>query len=165
MKTIRSLIALLLVFATLLCISMPAFAAEPEVACAPESATRNTVEVTVQPGEELIMNNNAVVMPRIWEQQVYNVPYGTTTYTPQFVIPHRYFAYEFSATSSTGIYSSLSVNLIYHGVVMASATGYVNRDSVKVDWINVYANDSYYFQIVNNATTAITVTLTYYSWA
>lgn len=163
-KHFFKLTALLLVAVTLLSIPMPAMAAETEYNI-PAHAIRNTVEFTIQPGEELTANASSV-MPRIWEQNVYNVPYGTTTYTPQFVIPHRYFAYEFSATSPSTVPSNFTVNLLYHGIQVTGASTQINQSTPeKVDWIDVYAGDSYYFQIINNATSEITVTLTYYSWA
>ena len=156
----KKLVSVLLAF--VMCMSLfavTAFASENE---AHTSFEEHTVTLNIAPG------GNAEIMPAMWEQNTYTVGVGLTTYTPQFVIPDRYFAYEMSATGVNGQATSVA----YSVTLMRSAStpisgmgGTADGSPYKNDWIDLYSSGlSCLFKIVNSGSSAIKVTLTYYSW-
>ena len=164
-------VAIVLVVATLFCIPVPVMASETENDI-PENATRHTIEITVEPGEEVSDGNTSDgASPYIWGNNSYpNLWANSTTYTPQFNIPDRNFAYETSATTSNGgtLSASYSVSLVRSGNLdIAGMTNSIDGQTYKLDWITI-SNTSvsdYQFQIINYSTSTIVVTITYYSWA
>ena len=140
--------------------STVAFAAEESGI--PENATRHTIEVTVEPGENDIA-------PYIWGQGTYNPPVNGATYTASFTTPHRYMAYEIRGIKSDGSVtnSTYEVSLLYSLTMtsIASITESADGNTYKMDWITVEANDNYLFKIQNYTGTSIKVTITYYTWA
>ena len=168
-KTLIKLVALLLGITVMLNIPVSAMAAEPETSI-PANATCHTIEITLEPGEELPDSDNTGIMPRIWDDKNYpNLGGGSVTYTPQMNIPDRYFAFECSAIGANGntVPGLYSVALVRSGIAaIASQTNYVDGITYKLDWIdidNTSASD-YHFRIVNNTASTITVHITYYSW-
>ena len=159
MKNVKKFVALLMACVLMMGFSTTAFAAETEESTIPEHATKHTIEMTVEPGE--------TVAPYIWNQGSFTPPAGGATYTATFNIPDRYFAYECSAIgpNGTSISGSCSVALHvdYNGVV-ASTTIPITGATQKVDWIDVDPGN-HFFGIKNFTSSAITVSITYYSWA
>jgi len=164
-KHLLRAVALVMVFATLLCIPVTAMASEPENTI-PENATRHTIEITVEPGEEV--NDEFGVMPLMWDQESHSLNPGTVTYTSQFTVDGRYFAYEMSATATDGSAASGSygVQLLYHVTAgLNGMSGTPNGTTYKKDWIDLGdIRDSLLFSIHNNSTVPLTVHITYYSW-
>lgn len=146
--------------------STVAFAAEESGI--PENATRHTIELTVEPGESFDGSNSGIT-PFMWNQGSYNPPANGTTYTATFTADHRYLAYEISAigTSGSAVAGNCTVQLIDHDSMAPIAATYVscNGSIEKMDWIDVYTGDKYLFKIMNSTSSAITVTVTYYTWA
>ena len=142
--------------------STVAFAAEESGI--PENATRHTIELTVEPGENDIA-------PYIWGQGTYNPPSNGVTYTPFMNIPQRYFAFECSALTTSGASCSgyYVVGLVrnVNTPIFVSENFSINGVVNKCDWItipNTNATD-YQFKIVNATNERLNVSLTYYSWA
>lgn len=158
MKKAKKLFSLILAVAMCLSFSVTAFAAETDQAV----LEKHVVTLSVKPGDD------AGIMPAMWDQNTYTVGVGITTYTPQFIIPDRYFAYEMSATGVSGAPVSVpySVALMYDVTgLVASQNGIANGVSTKYDWIDLgFTGGSYLFRIINGGSEAINVTLTYYSW-
>lgn len=170
MKNFRKIVALFL--AMILAIgnlSITAFASETgSENTIPENAERHTIEVTLEPGENLDGTNESGIAPYMWGQESHNVSTGYITYTERFYVPERYFAFEMSATDTSG--NAVSRNytvqlLLQQGLsTIASITGTANGTVYKTDWIDLSANQYYLFAIHNSSGTALTITLTYYSW-
>ena len=167
MKQFKKMIALFLAIVMATCFATTAMAAEPESAI-PENATRHTIELTVNPDGTLEGGEDGI-SPFIWNQENHTVS-GNKTYTMQFNVPERYFAYEHRATDANGnaISGSYSVKLIDAEIfgVIASNTKPVDGVTYKVDHIDLNAtNERVLFCISNIAGVPISVTITYYSWA
>ena len=159
MKHVKKLVALLMAFVLVMGFSTTAFAAETEENTIPEHATKHTIEMTVEPGE--------TVAPYIWGSNTFTPPAGGVTYTAQFNIPERYFAYECSAIGSNG--SVINANcyvalLAGYDAPIANLPVPINGTTIKKDWITVDPGN-HQFRIMNDTSYAITVTITYYSWA
>ena len=167
MKQFKKMIALFLAIVMATCFATTAMAAEPETAI-PENATRHTIELTVNP-DGTIEGGEDGISPFIWNQENHIVS-GNKTYTMQFNVPERYFAYEMRATDTNGnaISGSYCVQLLDAQTfgIIASNTKQVNGTTYKVDHIDLNAtNERVLFCIANIAGVPISVTLTYYSWA
>lgn len=169
MKRFKKLIALLLAMIIATCFATTAMASECDSdSQIPENAICNTIELTVFPGETIEKIGGGGVAPLIWNQENHVVNYNKT-YTQQFIVPERYFAYEMRATNTSGnaISGSYSVALYLSGpfTSIASATHNVNGNTYKVDNIDLGAsNQSCLFCITNFTGVPISVTITYYSW-
>ena len=167
MRKIKKLIAVFLAIIMVLSLSMPVMASETE-STIPEHATRHTIEVTLEPGEDLANNEAA---PYIWGNPSYgNIGAGTVTYTPQMNIPDRYFAFESYALDANGNATSGSYGvtlMIAAAISVAGFSGDVDGSVKKVDWITISDTtcSDYHFKIANNTSSTIVVYLTYYSWA
>lgn len=161
MYKLKKIFAMVLALALAFSFSTVAFAAEESGI--PENATRHTIEITVEPGENDIA-------PYIWGQGAYNPPVNGATYTPMMNIPQRYFAFEAIATTinggtTSGTYSVIFVRNV--SALIASLEGNVDGQMYKKDWITISdtsAND-YHFKLINQTGVPIKVNLTYYSWA
>lgn len=167
MYKLKKIFALFLAIVLATSFSTVAFAAEDESGI-PENATKHTIEVTVEPGETFDGSEDGIA-PYIWNQIGHTVS-GDKTYTLQFTVPDRYFAYEYSAVPTSGGTSSgsYSVSLLLSAILSPLATGSGIADGAnhKVDWIDLSGNSgSYQFLIINSTGTSITVSITYYSWA
>lgn len=167
MKNIKKLIALFLAMVMATSFATTAMAAEPDSAI-PENAVAHTIELTVNP-DGTIEGADDAVSPFIWNQENHTVS-GNKTYTQQFNVPERYFAYEMRATSTNGsaINGSYCVQLLYALTfsVYASATERVDGNTYKMDHIDLDAsNQRVLFCITNLTGVPISVTITYYSWA
>lgn len=105
----------------------------------------------------------------MWASGTYTVPANSTINTASFNIPERYFAFEMTATLSSGgtaPNASYTVILKKGSGTIASGSGYINGGTYKFDWITITDRiNNHYFTITNNYSSAISVTLTYYSWA
>ena len=84
------MIALFLAILMATSFATTAMAAEPDSEI-PENATSHTIELTVNP-DGTIEGGEDGVSPFIWNQENHTVS-GDRTYTLQFNVPERYFAY------------------------------------------------------------------------
>jgi len=135
-----------------------ALAAESNEHSMPDGLVGTTIEVTVEPDEDL------GIMPLIWGQDKPSVGSNSSVDTNPFTVPERYFAFECSATgSSSGNYS---VALKQGSGTIASANKAVNGETTKIDWIDLKSsNNTCYFRVSNGTSSSISVILTYYSWS
>lgn len=169
MKHLRKLIALFLSLVLATSFATTAMAAGPESEI-PANATRHTIELTAVPGESDEGNGDGNgVAPYIWNQENYTVS-GNKTYTLQFNVPERYFAYEIRATDTAGnaIDGMYQVSLLYaiSFSTIAYATKPADGNTYKVDNIDLGgSNQRFLFCISNYTGVPISVTITYYSWA
>lgn len=167
MKNFKKLIALFLAMVMATSIATTAMAAEPDSAI-PENAVAHTIELTVNP-DGTIEGADDAISPFIWNQENHTVS-GNKTYTQQFNVPERYFAYEQRATDANGnaISGSYCVNLLDAQTfgIIASSTKQANGNTYKIDHIDLNAtNERVLFCITNLAGVPLSVTITYYSWA
>ena len=167
MKHFKKIIALFLAIIMATSFATTAMAAESDSGI-PENATAHTIELTVNP-DGTVEGNEDGVSPFIWNQIQHTVS-GNKTYTLQFTVPERYFAYEMRATDANGnaISGSYCVELLDAQAlgIIASNTKPVNGVTYKVDHIDLNAtNERVLFCISNIAGVPISVTITYYSWA
>lgn len=167
MKHFKKMIALFLAILMATSFATTAMAAEPESEI-PENATRHTIELTVNP-DGTVEGDDDGISPFIWNQENHTVS-GDKTYTLQFNVPDRYFAYEVRATDTNGnaISGSYCVNLLDAQTfgIIASCTEIANGNTYKMDHIDLNAtNERVLFCITNLAGTPLSVTITYYSWA
>lgn len=165
MYKLKKIFALVLAVALATSFSTVAFAAEESGI--PENATRHTIEVTVEPGETIDGSEEGIA-PYIWGQGTYSPPVNGATYTASFTVTERYFAYEAIATSSNSNESgTCSITLMLNDAEtsIASMNIHINSgENLKNDWITLY-DSRYLFRLVNNTTSTISVTITYYSWS
>ena len=99
MKHIKKIFALFLAMIMATSFATTAMAAESDSGI-PEHATSHTIELTVNP-DGTVEGSEDGVSPFIWNQIQHTVS-GNKTYTLQFTVPERYFAYEMRATTSSG---------------------------------------------------------------
>ena len=168
MKHFKKMIALFLAMVMTMSFAVTAMAAEPDSEI-PENAICHTIELTVAPGETITGGDDSGVAPFIWNQIGHTVS-GNKTYTQQFDVPERYFAYEMRATNSSGaaITGNYSVDLLLAVpfTSIASSTKTANGVTYKLDHIDLGGtNQRCLFCITNYAGVPISVTITYYSWA
>lgn len=162
MKHIKKMFALFLATVMVFCFSTTAFATETN--SIPENATKHTIEVTVAPDGTIEDVENGGASTYIWNQGNYNV-YGDKTYTAQFNVSDRYFAYEYSATGNTS--GSYKVELLFGPTLsmVAAGSSTVNDGTHKIDWIDLGTTPyNYLFCITNYTGSTINVAITYYSW-
>ena len=164
----KKFISLLLVTLMLTSFTINAMASENGNSDIPENAVCHTIELVVSPGETVEVDDDGIA-PFIWNQEHHTVS-GNKTYTQQFNVPDRYFAYEMMATDANGnaINGQYSVDLLYALTfsVYASCTKPANGNTYKVDHIDLYAsNERVLFCITNFTGVPISVNITYYSWA
>ena len=168
MKHFKKLIALFLAMVLATSFATTAMAAENDSGI-PENATRHTIELTVAPDGTIEGTDEDGVAPFMWGNGSYSPPANGVTYTAQFTIPDRYFAYELSAIGSNGatVSGTCSAYLLLSDAETSIAGLNVNIDgsTKKMDWIDVTAGDKHLFKIINGSSSSITVTITYYSWA
>lgn len=170
MKHWKKLIALFLAMVMATGFATTAMAAETENNI-PENVTRHTIELTVAPDETIESNNeDGNSSTFIWGNGTYNPPVNGVTYTPTMNIPERYFAYETTATTTSGgTCSGYYIVSLVRSVTATITSVQHNVDGVtyKNDWIEIYNTSvsDYQFKIHNGTSEAITVTITYYSWA
>ena len=124
------------------CFATTAMAAEPDSEI-PENATRHTIELTVNPDGTLEGGEDGI-SPFIWNQENHTVS-GDRTYTLQFNVPERYFAYEMRATATngnalSGYYMVELLDAQTFGVI-ASYSKPANGNTYKVDHIDLYASN------------------------
>lgn len=161
-KVVALFLAMVLAFGSF---SISAFAAETEgESSIPEYATKHTIELTVDSGEELDAST------WIWGEDTYTSPVNAVTYTPNFVVPDRYFGFEFSGTDTSGnaVSGTYEVSLLFWETLsrVASSTATANGLTKKVDNIDLSdTNYKYLFRINNYTGVTLSVTITYYSWA
>ena len=168
MKHLKKLLALFLAMVLATSFATTAMAAETENEI-PENATRHTIELTVAADGTIESDDEYGIAPLIWNQENYTVS-GNKTYTLQFTVPDRYFAYELTATDTSGntLSSTYKVDLLLavSFSTIASCCQYVDGVTYKVDNIDLSSsNQTCLFCITNYTGTPISVTLTYYSWA
>ena len=164
MKHFKKLIALFLAMVLATSFATTAMAAETDSGI-PENATRHTIELTVAPDGTIEGTDEDGVAPFMWDQENYTVS-GDKTYTLQFYVSDRYFAYEMSATNSSGS-GNYSVALMTNSgqTQITSKNGVADGTVYKNDWIELPGDLNYLFMISNYTGTSINVTITYYSWA
>lgn len=167
MKHFKKFIALFLAMIMATSFATTAMAAEPDDSGIPENATAHTIELTVNP-DGTVEGAEDGVSPFIWNQENHTVS-GNKTYTLQFNVPERYFAYEVRATNSSGnaINGRYTVDLLYALTfsTLASITEDANGNTYKVDHIDLGAsNERVLFCITNHAGVPLSVRITYYSW-
>lgn len=168
MKHLKKFFALLLVVIMTTSFATSAMATEGEDSGIPENAVCHTIELVVSPGETVEVEDDGIT-PFIWNQEHHTVS-GNKTYTQQFNVPERYFAFEMKATDTNGnaINGSYRVDLLLAlpFASIASAAKAVDGITYKLDHIDLLSsNQTCLFCITNAAGTPISVTLTYYSWA
>lgn len=168
MKHFKKLIALFLAMVMAMSFAVTAMAAEADSGI-PENATRHTIELDIAADGTVESYTQDGITPRIWNQINHTVS-GDKTYTLQFDVPERYFAYEMRATNTSGsaISGNYSVDLLLAipFTSIASNTKAVNGVTYKVDHIDLNgSNQRCLFCISNYAGVPISVTITYYSWA
>lgn len=168
MKHFKKIIALFLAMIMATSFATTAMAAEntsdSEI---PENATVHTIELTVNP-DGTVEGGEDGISPFIWNQENHTVS-GNKTYTLQFNVPERYFAYEMRATDTNGnaISGQYRVDLLYALTfsILASNTKVANGNTYKVDHIDLGAsNERVLFCIYNISGVPLSVTITYYSW-
>lgn len=168
MKTFKKMLALLLAMVLATSFTITAMAAEDDSGI-PENATRHTIELVVAPDGTIEGSDEDGIAPFIWNQENYTVS-GNKTYTLQFDVPERYFAFEMRATDTSGnaINHNYRVELLLAAAFapLASSTRAINGTTYKIDNIDLSAsNQRCLFCITNYAGIPIYVTLTYYSWS
>ena len=168
MKHFKKLIALFLAIVLATSFATTAMAAEPDSEI-PENATRHTIELTVAPDGTIEGSDEDGVAPFIWNQENHTVSYDKT-FTLQFTVPERYFAYEIRATTTSGgtVNANYCVELLFAGTfsTTASSTKPINGVTYKLDNIDLgITNQKWLFCITNGAGVPISVTITYYSWS
>lgn len=168
MKNFKKIIALFLAIIMATSFATTAMAAEPDSGT-PENLVSHTIELTVNPDGTVEGSEDDGISPFIWNQENHTVS-GNKTYTQQFNVPERYFAYEMRATDANGnaISGQYCVELLYalSFSLYASCTEPANGVTYKVDHIDLGAsNERVLFCITNLAGVPISVTITYYSWA
>ena len=168
MKHFKKIIALFLAIIMATSFATTAMAAESDSGI-PENATAHTIELTVNPDGTIEGAEDSGISPFIWNQENHTVS-GNKTYTQQFNVPERYFAYEMRATDASGnaISGQYSVDLLYalSFSLYASRTEEANGVTYKVDHIDLGAsNERVLFCITNFAGVPLSVRITYYSWA
>lgn len=124
-----------------------------------------TIDVPAAPTED----EEPGIQPQMWGQQTPGVSGNSQINTGTFPIEHRYFAYEMTATDTNGnaVSGTYAVRLInaITSTTVTSMNQNIDGITYKNDWITVEAGLSYHFRIINQSSTSISVTLTYYSWA
>lgn len=168
MKHVKKMIALFLAMIMATSFATTALAAETESGI-PEGATCHTIELTVNPDGTVEGGDENGISPFIWNQESHTVS-GNKTYTLQFTVPERYFAYEMKATDANGnaLSTNYTVELLHAATfsLLASCTQSADGNTYKVDHIDLESsNETLLFCIVNYTGVPISVTLTYYSWA
>lgn len=168
MKHFKKLIALFLAMVMAMSFAVTAMAAEADSGI-PENATQHTIELDIAADGTVESYTQDGITPRIWNQISHTVS-GDKTYTLQFDVPERYFAYEVRATNSSGnaINGTYKVDLLMASTfaVRASICQAANGVTYKVDNIDLSnTNQRCLFCITNYAGVPISVTITYYSWA
>ena len=168
MKHFKKLIALFLAMVMAMSFAVTAMAAETDSGI-PENATRHTIELDIAADGTVESYTQDGITPRIWNQINHTVS-GDKTYTLQFDVPERYFAYEICATNTSGgsTSGSYTVDLLMASsfAVRASNNKPVNGVTYKLDNIDLSrTNQRCLFCISNYAGVPISVTITYYSWA
>ena len=168
MYKLKKIFALFLAIVLATSFSTVAFAAEDESGI-PENATKHTIEVTVEPGETLDGTEDGIA-PYMWDNEGHTLNSGSVTYTLQFNVPERYFAFESSALTSSGTSCDGTYSIAFVRSATATIAGAdalpVNGTVNKVDWITIdnTSASNYHFRIGNNTNTTITVSIVYYSW-
>lgn len=167
MKNFKKIIALFLAIIMATSFATTAMAAESDSGT-PENLVSHTIELTVNPDGTVEGGEDDGISPFIWNQENHTVS-GNKTYTQQFNVPERYFAYEMRATDASGnaISGSYCVQLLYALTfsVYASSTNPVDGNTYKMDHIDLdSSNQRVLFCITNLAGVPISVTITYYSW-
>lgn len=167
MKHFKKIIALFLAILMATSFATTAMAAESDSGI-PENATAHTIELTVNPDGTIEGAEDSGISPFIWNQENHTVS-GNKTYTQQFNVPERYFAYEMRATDTNGnaISGGYKVELLLALTfsTLASRTEVANGSTYKVDHIDLTAsNQRVLFCITNIADVPLSVTITYYSW-
>lgn len=168
MKHFKKIIALFLAIIMATSFATTAMAAESDSGI-PENATAHTIELTVNPDGTIEGAEDSGISPFIWNQEHHTVS-GNKTYTQQFNVPDRYFAYEMRATDASGnaISGQYCVELLYaiSFSTLAACTQAANGVTHKIDHIDLDAsNVRVLFCITNYTGVPISVTITYYSWA
>lgn len=169
MYNLKKTFALFLALIFAISFSTIAFASEDESGI-PENATRHTIEVTLDPMESITEEDEGIA-PYIWNNESHTLKAGSVTYTQQFNVPQRYFAFESSALTSSGTSceGTYAISLMRSTVApIAGATGLSVDGSVeKLDWITIdnTSSSDYHFKITNNTNYTITVSIVYYSWS
>ena len=168
MKHFKKIIALFLAIIMATSFATTAMAAESDSGI-PENATAHTIELTVNPDGTIEGAEDSGISPFIWNQEHHTVS-GNKTYTQQFTVPDRYFAYEMRATDASGnaISGTYRVELLLAITfsTLASCTEAADGTSHKLDHIDLdSSNQRLLFCISNYAGVPLSVTITYYSWA
>lgn len=167
MKNFKKIFALFLAIIMATSFATTAMAAESDSGT-PENLVSHTIELTVNPDGTVEGGEDDGISPFIWNQENHTVS-GNKTYTQQFTVPERYFAYEMTATDASGnaISGNYMVDLLDAQTfcVIASCTQQVDGNTYKIDHIDLYSsNERVLFCITNATGVPISVTLTYYSW-
>lgn len=166
MKTNKKLFAVLLTLVMCIAFSTTAFAEEsasPDISDPTAAIEKHTIEITVEPGEEITDDG---VMPLIWDDPLLFVMNGGTADTPSFYVSERYFAYEVIVTGPYGetiTSGKFALALMYNSSIKASMSGDPNGSSYKVDWITMEPG-TYYPRAFNNSPAILKFQIIYYSW-
>lgn len=167
MKNFKKLISLFLAIVMAMSFAVTAIAAEADSGI-PENATQHTIELDIAADGTVESYTQDGITPRIWNQINHTVS-GDKTYTLQFTVPERYFAYEMRATNTSGNSASgtykVDLLLASNFVVKASSCQAVDGVTYKIDHIDLSSsNQRCLFCITNYANIPLSVTITYYSW-
>ena len=168
-KKLKSIIVLTLAFAMCLALNSTAFAAEsttPEGI--PEYATRHEMQLTLFPegyeGDEATTDG---MQSYIWGNPSMNLIYHHTASTSSFYVSDRYFAYEMEAIPIDGVPTTQGYYVAFKpqaGGIKASMSGYADGSNYKLDWIDIYTDGNYYFEVTNNTDYILSINIIYYSW-
>ncbi len=166
MKINKKLFALLLTLVMCIAFSATAFAeasASPDISDPTAAIEKHTIEVTVEPGEEITDDG---IMPLIWGETYPGVIYHGSANTPNFYVSEKYFAYEVTAIGNNGkivTSGTFAVALMRNTSVKASMTGDPNGSTYKHDWISMEPG-TYHFKAINNTDDILNFHIVYYSW-
>lgn len=160
MKKNKKILAMLMAVVMLFCFNTTVFADSG----IPAGVEKHTITLEVPAADS--SDGTPGIQPRMWDQQNPSIVASGSIETNPFDIPDRYFAYEMKATSSDAS-ASYTVSLYRTSIpaLISSMGGTANGITKKNDWISVTAGKKYYFEILNNSSSQINVTVTYYSWA
>ncbi len=164
MKT--NFFALLLTLVMCMTFSTTTFAEEsaaPDISDPTAEVEKHTIEVKVQPGEEITEDD---IMPLLWDEENISLMNGGTYDTIRFYVSDRYLAYETTVTGPHGeviTSGKFAVALMHNGGIKASMSGDPDGSTYKQDWIAMNPA-TYYFRAYNKTPAILNFKITYYTW-
>lgn len=157
MRNFKHFISLLLVVVLTLSFSMSVAAAESDTPTSSE-VEEHTIEFVLEPGES---TDDVGITPYIWNEGIYYL--GNQV---NFVIPDRYFGFEYWVTDANDNPCASQYNIIlsHYGILTVSVVGTADSSWHKKDWIDVTPGHEYSFTFSTSGTIPLKFHLKYYSW-